>query len=121
MKQKEIFLKTQGNAYLKRNKKKVQPDKLPKSDFLLVEILDLNLPSEGVKVLEIGCGNGTRLSSLKENCGFECYGLDPSYEVVKVAKSRGIIAHQGTEIDCLSMTSHLIWLYLVSVFICVIV
>ena len=96
MKQKEIFLKTQWNAYLKRNKKKVQPDKLPKSDFLLVEILDLNLPSEGVKVLEIGCGNGTRLSSLKENCGFECYGLDPSYEAVKLARNRGIIVHQGT-------------------------
>jgi ubiquinone/menaquinone biosynthesis C-methylase UbiE len=96
MKQKEIFLKSEGNAYLKRNEKKMQLDKLTKSDFLLAEILDLNLPSEGIKVLEIGCSNGRRLSWLKENCGFECYGLDPSCEAVKVAKSRGIIAHQGT-------------------------
>ena len=74
----------------------MQSAKLPESDFLLVEILGLNLPSEGIRVLEIGCGNGTRLSWLKQNCGFECYGLDPSSEAIKVAKRRGIIAHQGT-------------------------
>jgi ubiquinone/menaquinone biosynthesis C-methylase UbiE len=96
MKQKEIFLKSEGDAYIKRNEKKMQLDKLTKSDFLLAQILDLNLPSKGVKVLEIGCSDGARLSWLKENLGFECYGLDPSYKAVKVAISRGIIAHQGT-------------------------
>jgi hypothetical protein len=62
MKQKAIFLKSEGNAWFKRNAGKVQSAKLPESDFLLVEILGLNLPLNGIRVLEIGCGNGTRLS-----------------------------------------------------------
>ena len=96
MKQKDIFLESEGNAWFKRNASALDSRKLPESDSLLVEILNLPLPPKGTKVLEIGCGDGTRLNWLRENRGFDCYGVEPSAQAVAVAKGRGIAAHQGT-------------------------
>jgi len=96
MKQKNIFLESEGNAWFERNAKVLASRKLPESDPLLVEILSLPTLPEGTKILEIGCGEGGRLSWLKENCGFDCHGVEPSAQAVEVAKGRGIAAHQGT-------------------------
>lgn len=96
MKQKNIFLESEGNAWFERNAKQLASRKLTGSDPLLVEILNLPTLAKGTKILEIGCGEGGRLSWLKENCGFDCYGVEPSAQAVEVAKARGIAAHQGT-------------------------
>lgn len=96
MKQKNIFLESEGNAWFERNAKLVSLHKLPESDPLLAEILDLPALEKGTKILEVGCGEGGRLSWLRENCGFDCYGVEPSAQAVEVAKKRGIAAHQGT-------------------------
>src|SRR5947209_10402403 len=95
--QRRIFLEEEGNAWHQRNSARVQPRKLPDEDPVLREVLALApLPASGAKILEIGCGEGTRLSWLKDNRGFETYGLDPSIEAVKLAQKRGVNARQGT-------------------------
>ena len=96
MKQKNIFLESEGNAWFERNAKLIASRKLPESDSLLAEILNLPTLEKGTKILEIGCGEGGRLSWLRENCGFDCYGVEPSAQAVEVAKGRGIAAQQGT-------------------------
>ena len=96
MKQKDIFLEFEGNAWFERNANALGSRKLPESDSLLIEILNLPLLAEGTKILEIGCGDGTRLGWLRENCGFDCYGVEPSGQAVGAAKRRGITAYEGT-------------------------
>jgi ubiquinone/menaquinone biosynthesis C-methylase UbiE len=97
MMQKKIFLESEGDAWLQRNSKILALQKLPESDPLLMELLQLPLLElKPVTILEIGCGDGTRLSWLRENRGFECYGIEPSLQAVKMAKEKGIHAHQGT-------------------------
>ena len=59
----------------------------------LTEIVLKNI-REG-PVLDVGCGNGNLLSSLKER-GFDCEGIDPSDIAVKKAKARGIKAKAST-------------------------
>lgn len=97
MKQKDIFLKSEGDAWFSRNQKSISEKKLPDDDFILTEILEI-LPAypDGIKVLEIGCGDGTRLAWLKNNANVECYGIDPSAQAVAVACDKGIHAVQGT-------------------------
>src|SRR5688572_843622 len=96
MKQKDIFLASEGNAYSKRNASASGTGKLPDSDSLLIEIIGLPLaPAEKTKVLEIGCGDGARLNWLRENRGYACYGVDPSSHAVEVARRGGIDARQG--------------------------
>ena len=98
MKQKEAFLESEGDAWFRRNLTEAKAHEVPQSDSLLREIL--SLPSlqcvPGTKVLEIGCGDGARLGWLRENRGFDCYGIDPSAQAVDAAKARGIVAHRGT-------------------------
>lgn len=99
MKQKNIFLESEGNAYFERNAEKLRLRRLrlPESDSLLLGILDV-LPerAEGTTVLEIGCGDGTRLNWLREHRGCVCSGVEPSAAAVDVARARGIDARQGT-------------------------
>jgi ubiquinone/menaquinone biosynthesis C-methylase UbiE len=98
MKQRDIFLDSEGDAWFERNMRGPDSRDLPEYDPLLVEVLDLSCPSpvEGTSVLEIGCGDGARLAWLKENRGCHCYGVEPSAQAVEVAKRRGVAVQQGT-------------------------
>lgn len=97
MKQKDVFLESEGNAWFERNAKLLASRKLPDSDPALMEILKLDIAAnKGSKILEIGCGEGTRLGWLKDNRGFDCYGVEPSAQAVQAAAGRGITACQGT-------------------------
>ena len=97
MKQKEIFLQSEGDAWFTRNQQGVAGRKLPDEDALLRELLDL-LPAnaERLKVLEVGCGDGTRLAWIKNNLNAGCYGVEPSARAVAAANAKGISAQQGT-------------------------
>jgi len=98
MKQKEIFLQSEGNAWFTRNQQGVAGRKLPDDDALLREVLDflpVN-PGGGLKVLEVGCGDGTRLAWLKNNRNADCYGIEPSAQAVEAACAKGINVQQGT-------------------------
>lgn len=98
VKQKEIFLQSEGDAWFIRNQQRVAGRKLPDEDALLRELIDF-FPINGdgaVKVLEVGCGDGTRLAWIKNNLNAECYGVEPSEQAVSAARAKGINALQGT-------------------------
>ncbi len=96
MKQKEIFLQSEADAWFVRNQEGVAARKLPDDDTLLREIIKIQITRGGVKVLEIGCGDGTRLAWLKNNMNADCYGIEPSKLAVDEACAKGINVKQGT-------------------------
>jgi ubiquinone/menaquinone biosynthesis C-methylase UbiE len=96
MKQKNIFLDSEGNEWFKRNLESLNGKDFLKDDPLIKEILSLAPYKDGIKVLEIGCGDGSRLKWLNDNLHFQCYGLDPSDQAITVAKNRGVYAQKGT-------------------------
>ena len=83
-KQRDIFLESEGDAWFSRNEQAVREKKLPDKDPVLQEIL------------EIGCGDGSRLGWLKNNLNAQCFGIDPSEQAVHAANSKGVSAQQGT-------------------------
>jgi SAM-dependent methyltransferase len=98
MKQRDVFLRSEGDAWLERNSPQGPALALPESDELLLAILQLPLPQTAApaKLLEIGCASGARLAWLRDNRGIECHGLDPSAKAVDAAKAHGVLAQQGT-------------------------
>jgi len=95
--QKQIFLQSEGNAWHTRNQQSVAMRKLPDDDALLLEILDFMPQNMGVlKVLEVGCGDGTRLAWIKNNLNADCYGIEPSTLAVEQACKNGVKVQQGT-------------------------
>lgn len=96
MKQKEIFMNSEGDAWFARNKETVASRKLPESDPLLCEILEIYPSLENMSVLEIGCGDGSRLAWLKKSINADCYGIEPSANAVTAACAKGLNVCQGT-------------------------
>lgn len=107
LKQRDIFLESEGDAWFERNPGNPgsasnpgspSGDALAHADPLLAAIVEL--PADqcgpGTTLLEIGCGSGARLGWLKENRGFNCSGVDPSARAIAAAKQRGVAARQGT-------------------------
>ena len=96
MRQRDVFLESEGDAWLARNPAPGMA--LPDSDELLQAILQLPMPqaAASIKILEIGCGSGTRLAWLNRNRGFECHGLEPSAKGVEAARAQGVTVRQGT-------------------------
>lgn len=82
MKQKEVFVKSEGDKWYERNASKLTLKESKKNDPIL-ECLNLLKPSLG-NVLEIGCSNGWRLHKLREKYGaLSCTGVDPSAMAIK--------------------------------------
>lgn len=98
MKQKDIFLNVEGNAWFDRNEAALTKRSLPGDDPILMQLIALKPLTEGaqLKILEIGCGNGVRLSWLKNNMNADCHGIEPSLKAVAVARANGVQARQGT-------------------------
>ncbi len=101
-KQRDYFLDTEGDSYYERNK--ISSNRSDPTDNSLDPLIDLltNLPiekekgGEEFKVLEIGCGDGSRLQTLKEKFNFSVFGIDPSKKAIEESKSKGIEAFVGT-------------------------
>ena len=97
MRQKDIFLNSEGDAWFSRNQQALAERIMPDEDLLICEILEVQkLFNTKPRILEIGCGDGTRLAWLKENIDAECFGIDPSEKAVLAANAKGIKALQGT-------------------------
>jgi ubiquinone/menaquinone biosynthesis C-methylase UbiE len=97
LKQKDIFLQSEGNEWFQRNINDLEKLTLPNDDSVLVDILNSPIANEEkLKVLEIGCGNGHRLKWLQENKNYTCYGIDPSAKAIVVTKNSGVNAAVGT-------------------------
>ena len=85
--QAQIFLDSEGLAWLKRNKAKLPP----KEDPVLEAISRLKAPH---RVLEIGCANGWRLKELRKRYSCECHGIDPC--ITHYHTVDGINLYRGT-------------------------
>lgn len=96
MRQKDIFLESEGNAWYKRNIQSLKEKHFPDSDPLLKEILAIPDIREVGAIIEIGCGDGGRLAWLHEQLGLDVYGIDPSQEAVDSAQKQGVNAQVGT-------------------------
>ncbi len=92
MKQKDIFLESEGNAWLERNR-----DKLGQSDPVS-DILD-EARNQGItvtNVLEVGCANGWRLAKLRDKYGCEVTGIEPSLRACVEAAELKVPVIHGT-------------------------
>jgi ubiquinone/menaquinone biosynthesis C-methylase UbiE len=79
MKQSEVFMQSEGNAWFARNR-----DRLGQHDPVS-EMIEAN----GIKpkrLLEIGCANGWRLQKLAEKYGCETWGVEPSMHAMAEAR-----------------------------------
>ena len=97
-KQKDVFLSSEGDAWLKRNQSALGEKKYS-DDLVVIElkkILSNNVLSVGGTLLEIGCGNGSRLEYLKKMFKLDVKGVDPSGEAVRFASKLGVDAKVGT-------------------------
>jgi len=96
--QKVIFSNGEGDAWFERNRNSVSNIDF-ENDLVIKafqEITDSNILAKKLKVLEIGCGNGSRLGYIKSKYQAEVYGLDPSKNAVLEALNLGVNAVQGT-------------------------
>lgn len=76
-KQKTAFLKSEGNAWFKRNAHAYQSEK---ADSILNMLSQIE--HEPKEVLEIGCSLGKRLAKIQTDFGANCYGIDPSSQAI---------------------------------------
>lgn len=95
MKQKEIFMQSEGDAWYQRNKETLSERHLPEGDIVLTELVNLFSDFSKLKILEIGCGSGERLSWLKLQ-GADVFGIDPSSDAIDAVIDKGISAKIGT-------------------------
>lgn len=100
MDQKEIFKKSEGDAFYKRNKGSLENIDF-ESDPLILEfknLLQSTLFNDGTHkhILEVGCGDGTRSKFMADLIPSSFYGIDPSAIATQAAAARGIIASEGT-------------------------
>jgi ubiquinone/menaquinone biosynthesis C-methylase UbiE len=96
MKQKDVFLQLEGDAWIARNRTALERVRLPDDDPLLRELVELIPSTPKPNVLEIGCGDGTRLAWIHRNLAANCWGVEPSAVAVTEANAKGVTAHQGT-------------------------
>jgi ubiquinone/menaquinone biosynthesis C-methylase UbiE len=96
MKQKDIFLESEGDQWFARNRQAVSDKKLPDDDFILREIIEIYGYTGSPKILEIRCGDGTRLDWLKTHLNADVYGVEPSAKACIEACAKGLQIQQGT-------------------------
>lgn len=92
--QKDVFMDTEGDAWFRRNQAALDSrDWSGDPVCRKLGTLDLEQPA---RVLEIGCGDGSRLRFLHARYGHEVHGVDPSQEGVSKALGRGVQAIKAT-------------------------
>ena len=94
MTQKDSFLASEGDAWFARNEAALASRDWSQ-DPLTRRVATLALP-RNARVLEIGCGDGSRLSYLASTHGWQVVGVDPSQKAVEKARARGVTAEQMT-------------------------
>lgn len=102
MNQKEVFLQSEGDAWFIRNHEVVAEEKdFSQEDSVTQAVIEITKfkrqeNHKKIKILEVGCGEGRRLSWLKKNIHVEVYGIEPSAKAVALACKNGITAQRGT-------------------------
>ena len=93
--QKNLFLKKQADNWYDSNKSRLKK-KSYKKDFIIKEVEILINENKIENILEIGCGDGNRLSYLKKNNKVNCFGIDPSSKALKSNNDKNIKLKKGT-------------------------
>jgi SAM-dependent methyltransferase len=93
-KQKDTFLASEGDAWYARNAAALGSRNWSE-DPVSRKVRDL-FQGERARVLEIGCGDGSRLAYLQGAQGHAVTGVDPSAKAVECANARGVRATQST-------------------------
>jgi len=99
MKQKNIFLQSEGDAWFERNHQAIDGRDYGKDDIVILKVLEISeqyKEVENLKILEIGCGEARRLAWLAEHMKCDVYGIEPSMKAVQQACLHGVDARQGT-------------------------
>ena len=92
MKQKYLFLESEGDRWFERNRDGMV--KASDADVVTTAITGLNLNPK--RVLEVGCSNGWRLALLRDLLGCEIMGVEPSREAAIDAAARRVPVVQAT-------------------------
>ncbi len=93
--QKKIFLQGEGDNLFLRNKDTLDKKNYNK-DFIVHEVKKLIKKKNFKSILEIGCGDGKRLSFIKKNFKVSCFGIDPSSKSLLSNNDKKIILKKGT-------------------------
>lgn len=99
MKQKNIFIKEEANAWYERNKFCIN-NKSANDDPIFIALQSIDLKPK--RILEIGCSNGWRLAMLAEHYNADCYGIDPS--IIAIEEGNKIFPNLNLSVgtaDCL--------------------
>ena len=97
--QKEIFLASEADAWFERNREAVARQDLTQDPICraVMEFAALsNTNGAPLSILEVGCGEGLRLSWLATRLGAQVHGIEPSAKAVAAARERGVDARRGT-------------------------
>ena len=87
MKQKNIFLKSEADAWFDRNKEGLSKRNF-EDDNVVRAALDISKSSSNamLKILEIGCGGGERLNYIGNAINCSISGVDPSLSAINQCK-----------------------------------
>ena len=100
MKQKDIFLQSEGDAWFDRNRQAIAKRDFEHNDSIVAAILEIIANTsdncESLHILEVGCGSGERLAWLSELLRCNVYGVDPSEKAVSQACMSRVTAQKGT-------------------------
>lgn len=92
--QKDVFLESEGDAWFRRNAAALQAFD-GERDVVSRRVAAIE-SQQPLRVLEVGCGDGSRLSYLARKFGHQVAGIDPSQEAVNKATAAGVTALKGT-------------------------
>jgi len=101
MKQKQIFLKSEGDAWFERNHLAIQKRRLDLEDPVVsaighcMSVASARNQKRSV-LLEIGCGEGKRLEYLAKKFNLTCHGIEPSPKAVAMAARHQLSVVRGT-------------------------
>jgi SAM-dependent methyltransferase len=102
MRQKDVFLQSEADAWYERNHQALVNRDFSNDDPVtaaIVEICRLRQHAGGngkLKIVEIGCGEGKRLEWFAQNLPVDVFGVEPSAKAVEKACGRGISVQRGT-------------------------
>jgi SAM-dependent methyltransferase len=91
--QKDIFLASEGDAYFRRNQAALESRDYS-ADWICKRIAAFG--NERLRILEIGCSDGSRLRYLSSKAGHDVTGIDPSEAAIEQATRQGVKAFTGT-------------------------
>ena len=92
--QKERFLESEGDAWYRRNAAALEARDW--STDVVCRRIELLAAGQTLRILEIGCGEGSRLRWLADQRGHVVTGVDPSAAAVAKAVERAVPALQST-------------------------